>query len=104
MNSEWDELFKNLNYLMPSHENLFDLYELIADDFIDKDSFTAADYIINRCIKANPVLVSDNKEKVLRLEYICENPTQKALYHKPPTAARREDIISRMLKETHQEV
>ena len=98
MNSQWDELFKLLNYLMPSNENLFDLYELVVDDLIDKNSFSAASFVLSKCIKTNSVLVEENREKILRMEYICENPNQKALHHKPPTPSRRDNIINRLLK------
>ena len=98
LESDWQSLLSSLNYLMPSQENLFDLYELMVDDLIDKNSFSAAAYLLKECIKSQPSLVSDNREKVLRMEYICEHPSQKALHHKPPTISRRENIISRIGK------
>jgi len=67
MESKWENLFKQLNYLTLSQETLFDLYELITDDLIDKDAFLAAKFIISRCIYGGGNMVQENKEKVLRL-------------------------------------
>lgn len=36
---------------MPSQQNLFDLYEMIVDDLIEKDCFVSANYVINKCFK-----------------------------------------------------
>ena len=42
---------------MPSPENLFDLYELVVDDLIDRGSFAAASFVLGKCIKSNGVLM-----------------------------------------------
>jgi uncharacterized protein YqgQ len=50
-----------MNYIVLSSEILFDLYELIIDDMIDKDAYMAAKYIINKCINNNKKMVNENK-------------------------------------------
>lgn len=40
----------------------------------------------------------------MRLEYILDNPTQKLLYQKELTEARRKEIIKRMLWDMHEDV
>lgn len=48
-------MFKLLNEVTLSQETLFDLYELIVDDLIDKDAFEAAKFVLNQCINSSDI-------------------------------------------------
>lgn len=43
-------MFKLLNYLSLTYDVLFDLYELIVDDLIDKECYAAARFVIGKCL------------------------------------------------------
>jgi hypothetical protein len=55
---------------------------MIVDDLIEADRFEAASYIIKNFIYKNIRNLATFREKIMRLEYIIDNPTQKMLHKK----------------------
>jgi hypothetical protein len=62
------------------YRHLFGLYELIADDLIEADRFEAASFVIKNFIYKNIRNLATFRERIMRLDYIIDNPTQKMLH------------------------
>ena len=46
LDSKWELLFKELNYVTLSEETMFDLGELVVDDLIERGAFMAAGFVV----------------------------------------------------------
>ena len=53
---------------------------MIIDDLIEHDRYQAAEFIIKNFIKKNINNINQYRERLLRMEYIIENPHEKALH------------------------
>lgn len=77
--------------------HLFNAYELIVDDLLEHDRYQAAEFVIKSCIKKHIRNMAAVRERVLRMEYIIENPHEKAVHRKPVTEHRKREVVKQCL-------
>jgi hypothetical protein len=90
--------------LHSSIRHLFNAYELIVDDLLEHDRYQAAEFVIKSCIKKHIRNLTGFRERVLRLEYIVDNPQEKALHKRLVTEHRKREVIKQCLSEVHIDV
>lgn len=76
----------------------------MIDDLLEHDRYQAAEFIIKSCLKKQIKNVTNFRERILRMEYIIENPQEKALHRKVVTEHRKREVIKQCLFEIHQDV
>jgi hypothetical protein len=75
-----------------------------VDDLLEHDRYQAAEFVIKSCIKKHVRNLAAVRERVLRMEYIIENPQEKAVHRKPVTEHRKREVVKQCLSEVHLDV
>lgn len=76
----------------------------MIDDLLEHDRYQAAEFVIKSCIRKQIKNITNFRERILRMEYIIENPQEKALHRKVVTEHRKREVIKQCLFEIHQDV
>lgn len=74
------------------------------DDLLEHDRYQAAEFVIKSCIKKHIRNLGGVRERILRMEYIIENPQEKAVHKKPVTEHRKREVVKQCLSEVHSDV
>jgi hypothetical protein len=76
----------------------------MIDDLLEHDRYQAAEFVIKSCVRKHIKNLTNFRERLLRMEYIIENPQEKALHKKVVTEHRRREVVKQCLFEIHQDV